>query len=58
MFVYCFVKDLLPIEVDGELQGEGPKMTDTVKYASEEHKEAIAVRNIMISLLYIYCMKG
>ncbi|ELU16046.1 hypothetical protein CAPTEDRAFT_174526 [Capitella teleta] len=36
------IEEMLPIEVNGEVKGEGPKLTDEVKYASEEHKEVIS----------------
>ena len=32
------MQDLLPIEEDGEIRGETPKLTEAVKYISEEHK--------------------
>ncbi|KAI0236722.1 Mediator of RNA polymerase II transcription subunit 30 [Lamellibrachia satsuma] len=38
MFEERPVEDLLPVEEDGEVKGETPKLTEAVKYTSEEHK--------------------
>ena len=45
------LQDLLPIEEDGEIRGETPKLTDAVKYISEEHKlyADVSVANDFIS---------
>lgn len=35
------IEDTLPIEEDGEVKGQQPKVTEALKYFSEEHRDAV-----------------
>jgi len=62
--LFAFFQDYLPLEVNGEVKGEQPKITESVVAASEEHKDIIEVtcpggffnRNILLLLWWLFLM--
>ena len=51
----CILQELLPIEENGEVMGERPKVTEAARYASEEHKDVIEVTvEFLASVKIIY----